>query len=129
MNYYNFIFLFFFIFIFNKNIIFFVDGLTSNSITKDNITWTFSENVEYGQFVNGDYFIIGSCTVISIDPEPRQSSPFMHGSVLNLPTSNGKSGFDSRLNDGTDESYWFDSTLRVYPPISLKSRRYSCFFN
>jgi hypothetical protein len=44
----------------------------------------------------------------------------MNGSVVNLPTANGKSGFDSRLNDGTDESWWFDATLRSYPPITLK---------
>jgi len=41
--------------------------------------------------------------------------------VLNLPTANGKSGFDSRLNDGTDESWWFDASLRSYPPIMLKA--------
>ena len=39
--------------------------------------------------------------------------------MRNLPTANGKSGFDSRLNDGTDESWWFDATLRSYPPITL----------
>jgi hypothetical protein len=44
----------------------------------------------------------------------------LNGSVLNLPAANGKSGFDSRLNDGTDESWWFDATLRSYPPITLK---------
>jgi hypothetical protein len=40
--------------------------------------------------------------------------------VLNLPTKNGKSGFDSRLNDGSDQSWWFDASLRSYPPINLK---------
>jgi len=45
----------------------------------------------------------------------------MNGSVVDLPTPNGKSGFDSHLNDGTDESWWFDATLRSYPPISLKA--------
>ena len=40
---------------------------------------------------------------------------------MNLPTSNGKSGFDSRLNDGADESWWFDASLRSYPPIALQA--------
>jgi hypothetical protein len=93
---------------------------TAASITKDGITWTFSEAVPVGQFVNGDYYVVGPVTVTAISPQPTTSSPYLNGSVKNLPTSNGKSGFDSRLNDGTDESWWFDATLRSYPPITLK---------
>jgi len=93
---------------------------TATSVTKDGITWTFSEAVPVGQFVNGDYYVVGPVTVTAISPQPTTSSPFLNGSVKNLPTSSGKSGFDSRLNDGTDESWWFDATLRSYPPISLK---------
>src|SRR5208337_2367421 len=93
---------------------------TAASITKDGITWTFSEAVPVGQFVNGDYYVVGPVTVTAISPQPTTSSPYLNGSVVDLPTSNGKSGFDSRLNDGTDESWWFDATLRSYPPITLK---------
>jgi hypothetical protein len=93
---------------------------TAASITKDGITWTFSQAVPVGQFVNGDYYVVGPVTVTAIDPAPTISSPYENGSVVDLPTSNGKSGFDSRLNDGTDESWWFDATLRSYPPIALK---------
>jgi len=93
---------------------------TAASITKDGITWTFSQAVPVGQFVNGDYYVVGPVTVTAIDPAPTTSSPYENGSVMDLPTSNGKSGFDSRLNDGTDESWWFDATLRSYPPIALK---------
>jgi hypothetical protein len=93
---------------------------TATSVSKDGITWTFSQPVPVGQFVNGDYYVVGPVTITAIDPAPTTSSPFENGSVLNLPTANSKSGFDSRLNDGTDESWWFDATLRSYPPISLK---------
>ncbi|HXX14820.1 MAG TPA: Ig-like domain-containing protein [Candidatus Eremiobacteraceae bacterium] len=92
---------------------------TATSITKDGVTWTFSAPVPVGQFVNGDYYVVGPVTITAISPEPTTSSPYMNGSVKNLPTANGKSGFDSRLNDGTDESWWFDATLRSYPPIAL----------
>ena len=92
---------------------------TATSITKDGITWTFSQAVPVGQFVTGDYYVVGPVTITAIDPPPTTSSPYMNGSVLNLPTANSKSGFDSRLNDGTDESWWFDATLRSYPPITL----------
>jgi len=93
---------------------------TAASITKDGVTWTFSEAVPVGQFVNGDYYVVGPVTVTAISPQPTTSSPYLNGSVVDLPTANGKSGFDSRLNDGTDESWWFDASLRSYPPISLK---------
>ncbi|HUJ32900.1 MAG TPA: hypothetical protein VLY23_16575 [Candidatus Acidoferrum sp.] len=93
---------------------------TATSITKDGITWTFSQAVPVGQFVNGDYYVVGPVTITAINPPPTTSSPYENGSVKNLPTANSKSGFDSRLNDGTDESWWFDATLRSYPPISVK---------
>jgi hypothetical protein len=93
---------------------------TAFSINKDGITWTFCEPVPVGQFVTGDYYVVGPVTITAIDPAPTTSPPYENGSVLNLPTANSKSGFDSRLNDGTDESWWFDASLRQYPPISLK---------
>jgi len=93
---------------------------TAASVSKDGITWTFGQPVPVGQFVNGDYYVVGPVTISAIDPAPTTSSPYENGSVLNLPTANSKSGFDSRLNDGTDESWWFDASLRSYPPISLK---------
>lgn len=93
---------------------------TTSSISKDGITWTFSQAVPYGQFVTGDYYVVGAVTVTKITPAPTKSSPYVHGSVVNLPSSNQKTGFDQRLNDGADESWWFDASLRKYPPISLK---------
>jgi hypothetical protein len=89
------------------------------SISKDGVTWTFSQPVLAGQFVSGDYYVVGPVTVTAINPPPTKASPYINGSVKNLPTSNGKSGFDQRLNDGSDQSWWFDSTLRAYPPIAL----------
>jgi len=91
-----------------------------SSITKDGITWTFDKAVPAGQFVNGDYYVVGPVNVTAISPTPGTSAPYMNGSVLNLPTPDGKSGFDQRLNDGTDESWWFNSSDRVYAPIALK---------
>jgi len=93
---------------------------SASSITKDGITWTFSQPVPVGQFVTGDYYVVGPVTITAINPPPTTASPYENGSVVNLPTANGKSGFDSRLNDGTDESWWFDASLRSYPPITLK---------
>jgi hypothetical protein len=91
------------------------------SISKDGVTWTFAAPMLAGQFVTGDYWIVGPATVTAISPAPTSSTPFLNGSVLNLPTTNGKSPFDSRLNDGSDESWWFDASFRAYPPVSLKA--------
>ena len=93
---------------------------TASSITKDGITWSFARSVPVGQFVTGDYYVVGPVTITSITPAPTTSLPYLNGSVLNLPAPNGKSGFDSRLNDGEDQSWWFDASLRAYPPFTLK---------
>ena len=43
---------------------------SASSISQYGITWTFSQPVRYGQFVNGDYWIIGPATVVSVSPSP-----------------------------------------------------------
>jgi len=97
-------------------------GVVTNatSVTKDGITWTFSAAVPVGQFVTGDYYVVGPVTVTGISPDPQTAAPYMNGSVLDLPTKDGKSGFDQRLNDGSDQSYWFNAADRVYAPLSLE---------
>jgi hypothetical protein len=90
-----------------------------SSVAKDGITWTFNQAMPVGQFVNGDYYVVGPVTITSIVPRSTTSKPYKNGSVVDLPTPNGKSGFDSRLNYGVDQSWWFDASLRKYPPITL----------
>ena len=96
------------------------DTATVSSITRDGITWSFARPVPIGQFVTGDYYVVGPVTITDISPAPTRSLPYLNGSVVNLPTPNHKSGFDSRLNDGEDQSWWFDAALRAYPPLTLK---------
>jgi hypothetical protein len=97
-------------------------GLTSSmSLTKDGITWTFGAAVPVGQFVNGDYYVVGPVVVTAISPAPQTSGNYENGSALNMPTSDGFSPFDLRINDGTPgNSYWFSAADRVYAPLSLK---------
>jgi hypothetical protein len=94
---------------------------TVTSITKDGITWTFSQPVAMGQFVTGDYYVVGPVTVAAVSPAPTDAAPYLNGSVVNLPTKNGKSGFDSRLNDGDDQSWWFDAAARARFPATLNA--------
>lgn len=90
------------------------------SVSKDGVTWTFDRPMPVGQFVNGDYYVVGRVTITSIDPAPQTSAPYMNGSVKDLPTPNGRTGFDRRLNDGDDQSGSFDAQWRVYAPVLLE---------
>jgi hypothetical protein len=42
---------------------------TTTSITQYGITWNFSSPVPYGQFANGDYWVLGPVTITSMSPE------------------------------------------------------------
>ncbi|HUT57709.1 MAG TPA: hypothetical protein VNA25_07640 [Phycisphaerae bacterium] len=41
------------------------------SVGQYGITWTFEKPARVGQFVNGDYYVVGEVTVTAIDPKPR----------------------------------------------------------
>ena len=81
-------------------------------ISQSGITWTFNAKVPVGRFVNGDYYVVGDVTVVSIGPKPENGR---NGSVLNLPAHWGKSGFDSRVSQGR-----YDPGLRASLPIHMK---------
>ncbi|MEX0744206.1 MAG: hypothetical protein WD118_01280 [Phycisphaeraceae bacterium] len=42
----------------------------SASITQYGITWTFDREMPVGQFVNGDYYVVGEVTITDIAPRP-----------------------------------------------------------
>jgi len=83
-----------------------------DSVSKDDITWTFSQPVRVGQFVNGDYYVVGPVTVNAIDPAPANGR---HGSILNMPPTLSASGFDSRISLNR-----YEASLRDDPPISMQ---------
>ena len=62
----------------------------------ENITWTFSEPVEYGQFVTGDYFVIGPVVVTDISrPNVADYGVGRDGSEVN-PKPWTAHGYDDR---------------------------------
>ncbi|MFP4662364.1 MAG: hypothetical protein ACLFPF_09235 [Halanaerobiales bacterium] len=86
-----------------------------NQVTKDGITWTFSEEVPVGQFVNGDYYVVGPVTIVDIDPLPTEDNG-RHGSVLNMPgDKNNISSFDSRTAGNR-----YAPQYRIYPPFDME---------
>jgi hypothetical protein len=86
-----------------------------DSISIDGITWRFSQAVPVGQFINGDYYVVGAVTVVNINPLPTASNG-RHGSVLNMPVNNNSlSPFDSRVSSNR-----YAPQLRVYPPFTMQ---------
>jgi hypothetical protein len=97
-------------------------------VTQYGITWAFDQKVSVGQFVNGDYYVVGPVTVVAIDPQPlfgkdvpaseldsgeRATSAVRNGSMLN-PVARQETGFDS----GTRSYFKAHTTARL--PIQLR---------
>ncbi len=81
------------------------------SVTKDGVTWTFSEAESVGQFITGDYYVVGNATVTAISPAPANGR---NGSVKNIPPDDSDTGFDSR----TDANR-YKASLAVALPVDL----------
>lgn len=118
------------------------------SISQFGITWDFAEEVESGQFANGDYWVVGPVAISRITPasveamgittgyeftpstsgdaEPRT----MHGSMLNpSPYNNATQGYDSETyawhsNPETGKLYPtnYDASLNVALGVSDDNR-------
>ena len=84
------------------------------SISQYGITWTFDKEYEYGQFANGDYWVIGPVRIVKITPEskailgtttisgftpgsgPNASIRIMNGSVIN-PAPGNVQAYDNEM--------------------------------
>lgn len=107
----------------------------AKEISQYGITWTFDAPAEVGQYISGDYWVVGPVTVTSVSPEPGPSTSdvattgksiygaaalqddrsLRNGSQLN-PGKIGnlsKTGLDSR-------SKAYDASLSVKYPLDLK---------
>ncbi len=75
---------------------------TTSSITQFGITWTFDKPYEFGQFANGDYWVIGPVTIIDINPScvTEVNNHIMNGSMVNPSPENGQ-GYDSECFGST----------------------------
>jgi hypothetical protein len=83
-----------------------------SSVSVHGITWTFGHSVRVGTFVNGDFYVVGPCTVTAVTPAPTVS-PARNGTVLNIPPGDQGTGFD-------DRSANYRASFRAYPPVYLK---------
>jgi len=105
-------------------------------VTQYGITWKFDRPVEAGQFVTGDWWVVGPVTVVSISPAPgpapeaakvnikkgrwgdtslRNDTRMRNGSMVVL-KAGGRQGYDSR-------SSTYDPALSVKLPLTLAPNR------
>lgn len=89
-------------------------GSMRSSIEQYGITWTFDKAYPAGQFVNGDWWVVGPVKVTSISPEWDGTR---HGSMVNPRPSeshgyyNGVHGYSAALNVGDEVANGSDLTL------------------
>lgn len=73
------------------------------SINQYGITWTFDKAYQVGQFANGDYWVVGPVTIISIT-----NNYHVHG----FTPVQGQDG--SMINPGTDTKQGYDHSISSY---------------
>lgn len=102
-------------------------------VTQYGITWTFEQARPVGQFVTGDYFVIGPARIVSIDPKPlvgqdvpaaeidprekariRDGRFLRNGSMLN-PPARSEVAFDSGIRN------YFRPAHLAQAPLDLKA--------
>jgi hypothetical protein len=90
---------------------------TTKSIQQHGITWTFAKPVQYGQFVNGDYWVVDpgdGVQIINISPGHTvhpDTGRDMNGSMLN----------PAKADQGFDSTRQYDESLNVGIGISTKN--------
>lgn len=87
----------------------------ASAIMQYGITWTFDKAYPTGQFVNGDYWVVGPITVVSVNPPPTiANGAHLNGSMINPP--NGSQSYDSRT---TYFGHPYNTTLLVSYPVTV----------
>ncbi|MGO8702715.1 MAG: hypothetical protein ACLQVA_02770 [Candidatus Brocadiia bacterium] len=102
-----------------------------DSVSQYGMTWTFEKPARVGQFVNGDFYVVGPVTVTEIAPKPLYGSEIpanqldprdkehpendrvRNGFMLNPPAVQ-KISYDSGVRN------WFDPSLIQKLPVSMK---------
>jgi len=102
------------------------------NISQYNITWTFDKSYECGQFVNGDWWVLGPVNIVNITPAPADvwqdvvctggTAGFykMHGSMIN-PNQTNTQSYDSRAPSIWNESTWINAPSITIPLIIQKN--------
>lgn len=99
------------------------NAATTSSITQQGITFNFDAAYEYGQFANGDYWVVGPLTINSMTPAYDGSN---NGWIVNPSTLGSEQWFDSELDGFTPASipslpYYVDTSTGIKSVIKADS--------
>ena len=101
------------------------------SVSQYGITWTFAQPARVGQFINGDWYVVGPVTILALAPRPfygaeipksqldhmdkerPESQRVRNGFMLN-PPAQMKVAYDSGVRN------WFDPSLIQRLPVAMK---------
>ncbi len=101
------------------------------SVSQYGITWIFERPARVGQFINGDWYVVGPVTVIGLEPKPLYGSEIPKGQLDQMdkerpqeqrvrngfmvnPPAQMRVAYDSGVRN------WFDPTLIQRLPATLK---------
>jgi hypothetical protein len=89
------------------------------SVSDYGITWTFEKPARAGQFINGDWYVVGPVTVVKIDPAPRYGNEVADDEL----DGREKVPVDQRCRNGSmlnmparQEVAWDSGVLNYYHP-------------
>ena len=101
------------------------------SVSEYGITWTFDKPARAGQFINGDWYVVGPVTIKALDPKPlygseiskreldrqdkerKEEQRVRNGFMLD-PPAQMKVSYDSGVHN------WFDPSLIQKLPVAMK---------
>ncbi len=93
-----------------------------DSISQYGITWTFDQPVPVGQFLTGDYYVVGPATISSVSPGATGSgTSFRNGSMLNPSVDTGAAYDGRHLNATWALNRAAEFPLEINPGDSLVS--------
>lgn len=84
-------------------------------VTDGNITWTFSSDHTVGQFITGDWYVVGAVSITDITPGYSTSPRKINGSMINPTYPNNTHGYDNYNADAYVDALNVGASL----PISL----------
>jgi hypothetical protein len=89
------------------------------SVSEYGITWTFEKPARAGQFINGDWYVVGPVTVVKMDPAPRYGNEVADDEL----DGREKVPVDQRCRNGSmlnmparQEVAWDSGVLNYYHP-------------
>ncbi len=107
------------------------DLALKGSVSQYGMTWTFDKPARVGQFVNGDFYVVGPVTVTEISPKPLYGAEIpaaqldhmdkekpekdrVHNGFMRNPPAAMRVSYDSGIRN------WFDPSLIQKLPVAMK---------